>query len=151
MSMSVEVTGPLVKPGALRKLGQDIEAKLQDEAARAAIETANNARTAVSKPGQGQVYEKYIPRRTHRASAPGQPPATDTGRLIASIQTAKAGTGWIVGSRVRYSLFLEFGTRTMSERPFFRPALKKAVATWRKRVENIVGGKNVRLGDALDD
>ena len=151
MSMSVDVTGPIVKPGALRKLGQDIEARLKSEAARAAVDVANNARTSVSEPGQGEVYDKYVPQRTHRASAPGQPPATDTGRLIASIQTAKAGEGWIVGSRVRYAIFLEYGTRTIAERPFFRPALKAAAVAWRERVANLVGGKNVRFGDVMDD
>ena len=30
----------------------------------------------------GIVYEKYNPRRTHRASAPGEAPASDTGNLV---------------------------------------------------------------------
>ena len=33
----------------------------------------------------GVVYEKYNPRRTHTASAAGQPPATDTGFLVNNI------------------------------------------------------------------
>lgn len=151
MSISVKITGPLVKPGALRKLGADMAERLQKEVALAAVDAANNARRSVREPGQGRTYEKANPNRTHRASAPGEAPAGDTGRLIASIKTAKDGDGFIVGSDVRYSLFLEYGTRTIRERPFFRPALKKAVAKWTKRVENLVGAKNVRLMDVMDD
>jgi len=33
----------------------------------------------------GIVYEKYNPRRSHRASAPGQAPASDTGNLVSKI------------------------------------------------------------------
>ena len=32
----------------------------------------------------GETYEKYNPRRTHTASAPGESPATDTGYLASN-------------------------------------------------------------------
>ena len=34
----------------------------------------------------GRIYEKYNPRRTHRASAPGEAPASDTGNLVRNIR-----------------------------------------------------------------
>ena len=34
----------------------------------------------------GIVYQKYNPRRQHRASAPGQAPASDTGNLVSKIR-----------------------------------------------------------------
>ena len=60
----------------------------------------------------------------HQASAPGEAPASETGRLVQSIQvkhrpgsmkaTVSAGTG--------YARKLEFGTSIMAPRPFMRPA-----------------------------
>ena len=149
--MSVQVTGPLVTRAALRKLGEEMVARLEKETALAAVQTANHARTSVAAGGKtGEVYQKYNPNRTHRASAPGEAPATDTGRLIGSITQQKVSDGWLVGSKVKYSVWLEYGTRTMEEeRPFFRPALNKARAAWIERVKNLVGGKNVRLSKVL--
>jgi hypothetical protein len=52
-------------------------------------------------------------RRVHRASAPGEPPAPDTGRLIQSVQWRVRKVGDLlmaeVGSDVRYALYLEYG------------------------------------------
>lgn len=150
MSMSVKVTGVLVSGNALRKLGKELEAKLEKEVARAAIQTANAARDSIRQTGGGIVYEKYNPRRTHQASAAGQPPASDTGRLIGSITQEKTPGGWIVGSKVVYSKYLEYGTRVIAERPFFRPALRKARQEWLERVQNLVGKKNARLQDVIE-
>ena len=87
----------------------------------------------------GVIYEKYNPRRTHRASSAGQPPATDTGFLVNNIflkfDTDKLGVS--VESRANYSAFLEFGTSKMSARPFLQPALesnKSKIRTLEKRM-----------------
>ena len=39
-------------------------------------------RSIQTGPKSGRTYEKYNPRRTHKASAPGQAPASDTGNLV---------------------------------------------------------------------
>jgi len=147
--MSVTISGPMVDPKFMKKLGDEMQKRLDAEVMLAAVNTANHARTAVQSGGQGIVYEKHNPRRTHQASSPGSPPATDTGRLVSSITQEKTRGGMIVGSKIVYSKWLEFGTRQTSERPFFRPALKKARDEWVKRVQNLVGGKNVRMGDVI--
>ena len=77
----------------------------------------------------GVTYQKYNPNRTHTASAAGEPPATDTGRLVSSIfqDTKRRGKTFvgIVGSSVDYAVHLEFGTTKMAARPFLQPALDK--------------------------
>ena len=86
--------------------------------------------TAVNSINQGAksgvVYEKYNPRRTHKASAAGEPPATDTGFLVSNIflNVDTDGLGASVESRADYSSFLEFGTSKMAARPFMQPALE---------------------------
>ena len=63
---------------------------------------------------------------TPSRSAPGEPPATDTGFLVSQI-FAKVDAdklGGQVESRAPYSRFLEFGTVNMEARPFLFPALE---------------------------
>lgn len=73
---------------------------------------------------------------THQASAPGEAPASDTGRLVASLRTeydASSASGRVViGSA--YGPLLEYGTAKMEPRPFIRPALAN---TQQKTVEVI--------------
>jgi hypothetical protein len=80
------------------------------------------------RPGQtpGKLYS-YGSRPPHRASAPGMPPASDTGQLLASIgHTIMVGD--TVFARVhadkRYAIWLEHGTRYMLPRPFMLPGLE---------------------------
>lgn len=66
---------------------------------------------------------------THQSSAPGQAPASDTGRLANSIngEMVKGALESIVraGSGVvKYARMLEFGTIRMAARPFFQPAVE---------------------------
>lgn len=61
----------------------------------------------------------------HQASAPGQSPATDTGRLVSSLKVIHKGLSGSVGSQLNYSFWLEYGTINMRSRPFLRPSLEK--------------------------
>ena len=75
----------------------------------------------------GVMYQMYNPRREHRASAPGQAPASDTGNLVSKIivkQKSKNITN--VESNADYSAYLEYGTSKMQPRPFMLPAFEKS-------------------------
>ena len=75
----------------------------------------------------GVMYQMYNPRREHRASAPGEAPASDTGNLVSKIivkQKTKNITN--VESNADYSAFLEYGTSKMEPRPFMLPAFEKS-------------------------
>ena len=79
----------------------------------------------------------------HIASAPGEAPATDTGRLQGAITTGVA----IAFSRVTGTIFagtnyarsLELGTPKMKARPFMRPAIINNRIT----IERLIGGKRI--------
>jgi hypothetical protein len=63
----------------------------------------------------------------HRASAPGEAPAVDTGRLKTSLHVSVSSGGHAeadVVAPVSYALHLEYGTRKMAPRPFLAPALE---------------------------
>ena len=92
----------------------------------------------------GIVYEKYNPRRSHRSSAPGQSPASDTGNLVSKIIVKNNGNEVRVQSNANYSKYLEYGTSKMLARPFMFPAKEKSKrkiveATANKVIEVIRG------------
>jgi len=72
----------------------------------------------LSRPGTGELYGR------HRASAPGEPPAPDTGRLRAATQAdeqvRRDGEDFVgrVVANTEYAAALETGTERMAARPF---------------------------------
>jgi len=63
--------------------------------------------------------------RVHRASAPGEAPATDTGNLGNSIGSRMIGkTEGEVTVTAEYAAALELGSPHIAPRPFFAPAVK---------------------------
>jgi hypothetical protein len=74
-------------------------------------------------PRTGRIYKRGA--ITHQASAPGEPPAIDTGRLVASGKTGANESAKIATASwaTEYAAPLEFGTSKMAERPFAAPAL----------------------------
>lgn len=61
----------------------------------------------------------------HQASGPGEPPASDTGRLVQSARTEydRSDIAGTAAWSTEYALPLEVGTSTMEPRPYARPAL----------------------------
>lgn len=76
-----------------------------------------------SPPKTGRIYRRRGV--THQASAPGEPPATDTGRLVQSgrVDTNAAEISGTISWSTDYAPHLEFGTGKMAPRPYARPAL----------------------------
>ena len=104
--------------------------KVKEYVTRGTLMVQNTAKQSIMAGGTGKTYQKYEPRRTHTASAPNQPPASDTGFLVSQItmNVDVKANGTVVGqiiSAAPYSKHLEFGTVHMTERPFMQPALMK--------------------------
>jgi len=128
MSIDLKITN-------LKAFNKKLEKRLQDNkvkeyVTRGTMMVQNTAKESILKGGTGRTYEKYEPRRTHTASAPNQPPASDTGFLASQItmDVDVKSNGTVVGqiiSSAPYSKALEFGTTQMTERPFMQPALEK--------------------------
>lgn len=78
-------------------------------------------------PKSGRVYTRKGV--SHRASAPGQYPASDTGGLSSSVRKVLPTAGNLtgeVGTNVTYGKYLEFGTSKMAARPWLLPSFKAA-------------------------
>ena len=97
-------------------------------------------------PATGRTYTKYNPRRVHTASAPGQAPMTDTERLASSVYFTQAfgarrGLEAQVGSNLVYAAHLEYGTKRMAARPYFRPAIEEREPKFHRNLERAIRGE----------
>lgn len=125
---------------AIERFFHDPEGDIAKIIERKAFAVENAAKMLVLKPGSGGEYGpgvKFFRRggkvyrwergTSHKASAPGEPPASDTGRLLNSIghtmYDGAQGRSARVSAKTKYALWLELGTRYMAPRPFMRPAL----------------------------
>lgn len=133
----------------LRLLEAEVERAIEQTMAGCAQLIANDAKVAVARgPKTGRIYDTRFVRlpsgaifptekRTpHQASASGEAPATDTGKLVSSIVAAAKGFTAYVEARSVYGVWLEYGTRYMLPRPFLLPAFESN----RERCANLIRG-----------
>jgi len=122
---------------ALRAYGAKAEKHVGDAVNATGLELRGDIVKAYQRgPASGVTYEKYNPRRTHTASAPGEAPATDTGRLASSVDFKREGPmSATVGSQVAYAAMLEFGTSRIAPRPAWVPATEAMRPKYRQRLE----------------
>lgn len=103
-------------------LAQKVAMDAAERGVRAAVLDAEAiTKTLLSQPGTGRIYSRGK-NVTHQASAPGEPPAPDTGRLRASVVTEVLRSGWdvvgYVSVNTEYAAKLELGTEKIRRRPF---------------------------------
>ena len=95
------------------------------------------ARQSIGGKGSGRKYKRG--KKWHAASAPGRPPARDTGVLASSVSYEVIRQGFNIQGRVGpdlgkirmrrqptepdYGSYLELGTSRMRARPWLKPAL----------------------------
>ena len=112
----------------LEKLDKDLEPEFREVIKGGAQEIRGEAVKSIQTGSKsGILYQKYNPRREHRASAPGEAPASDTGNLVSKIIVRQKDEDHVfVESNAHYSAFLEYGTSKMQPRPFLFPAFEKS-------------------------
>jgi HK97 gp10 family phage protein len=143
MDFSVKVEGLDKIGNASRQVQESISKEINIALFASAKKVEAEAKRSITEGGKtGRVYQKYNPRRTHTASAPGEAPASDTGRLVNSITAypAHEGESTVVAGRgtVEYAAMLEHGTRHIAARPFMFPALEKSKDWIRERLASAV-------------
>ena len=129
-TVRVEIDGLSQLLGQLKDLGEDADTIMLETITDLVTDTHQFATDGIAGPPKsGRTYQKYDPRRTHTASAPGQYPASDTGRLLGSVRMILPSAGRMigeVGTSVDYGAFLEFGTSRMAARPWLLPSFIRA-------------------------
>lgn len=112
--------------------GPEVVAALSQAAFRGVVRGTESVKTRMverlnNPPKSGRIYRRNSVE--HQASAPGESPATDTGRLVQSITTTydPANIVGYVNVSTEYAAALEFGTPKMAARPYARVSLAEKV------------------------
>jgi hypothetical protein len=115
---------------ALAHNTQAIQQSVQEELDKGLYASAQHVATEYKQsilggPKSGRIYKRRSV--THQASAPGEAPASDTGRLVNAIHVALDGTlAAVMRVTTAYAMVLEFGSRFIAARPAAVPALEKS-------------------------
>lgn len=120
--------GTVLNPEAGKKAAARIQKKA-DNARKVALFTIaaaihETAIELINDNGDGTPVKKGV--GTHHISKPGDPPNTDTGRLVQSIRfefTDGARTA-LIGTNLKYGAYLEFGTLNIAPRPWLSKAFE---------------------------
>jgi HK97 gp10 family phage protein len=124
--MTIKVEGAAELIQAIQKKIEEVRKSAQREILKSAYRVhAAAVKRIASGPAGGRVYELYSPRRTHKASAAGEAPMTDTGALVSNSEV-RAGDleAWVVFKK-EHALYLEFGTSRIQPRPFLVPSVEE--------------------------
>lgn len=128
MSFRVKMTGADRLQRKLRDVPRSATKDMEKAIAKSLVEVQGEAQRGIQRGSRsGRLYQKYKPRRQHRASAPGEMPKTDTGRLVSEIKVEidSDRLGGAVGTNLDYGEYLEFGTSTMEARPWLHPTFER--------------------------
>lgn len=107
------------------------------------------AKELIQDNGDGTAQIRYSSsgaKRVVAVSNPGDPPNTDTGRLVQSIKFdfQDGGLTGRVGTNLKYGAWLEFGTKNMKARPWLSTAVsmtaKQVADIFFKRIQEVIKG-----------
>ena len=126
MEVKIELDGMQQLIGQLAALGTKAQDVVEEVMFDLATDTQAFAIQGIQQgPKSGRTYTRGTV--THVASAPGQYPATDKGRLVGSVRyVMESPTSYRVGTNVEYGPHLEFGTSRMGARPWLLPSFERA-------------------------
>ena len=143
MDFSFKVEGLERIEKATREVQANVNKELEKGLYACALKVEHEAKASIASGNKsGRIYKRG--NITHKASAPGEAPATDTGRLISSINSylnKLAGLeAFVVAGRgvAKYATMLEHGTSKMAARPFMFPAVEKSKAFIQERLNKAV-------------
>lgn len=151
-SVNIQVNGVQEVQAAIRAFGAQVEKGVSDAIAATALETLTDVRKSIQGPPKtGREYPRgKNGSKIHRASAPGEAPATDTGALVSSTYFTKVDAFTAaIGSRLEYAFHLEFGTRKMEARPSWVPAAEKNIPRLEKRLRRVIAEAKARNGGKI--
>jgi hypothetical protein len=136
----IEISGTEEVAQALRQYGERAERAVFEAVLKTAIDVNGDIKKRIQRgPKTGRIYLRGPGQnlsREHRASAPGEAPATDTGRLVNSIDFKMEGPlTATVSSFLAYAAYLEFGTQNIAPRPAWVPSVEAARPKFKKRLE----------------
>ena len=146
MAIRVSIQGASTADALVRRLERvpaEAERAIRAVVRATALKVEASAKEAIQRgPKSGRLYRTTNKRKMHRASAPGEAPATDTGALVSRIHSRVFGGGLeaAVSSNVSYAAYLEFGADRMAPRPYLAPALQEHAEAFERDLGLAVAG-----------
>jgi hypothetical protein len=140
--MSVTLTGDKKLRQVLDDMGEAGQTAVAEFVTDSAIETHRAAVRGIQRgPASGRMYRKYNPSRLHQASAPGEYPMSDRGRLASSVQlepvvSIKKPVAR-VGTALMYGRYLEFKNEYLGGRPWLSRAIAEMRAGAEQRLKRL--------------
>lgn len=135
---------------ASKEVQASVAKEMQKALYASALQIEKEAKLSITQGGKtGHIYKRG--NVTHQASAAGEAPASDTGRLVNSIQSylkASALESFVIAGRglVKYAKMLEFGTSKIAARPFMFPASQKSKNWIQNRLQKAVIDGVLKVG-----
>lgn len=136
-SVRVTVEGTQRLKAALARYEAESVQRISDAVVKSALQVQGDAQRLIQRGTRsGQPTTRYNPKRQVTPSAPGEPPKTDQGRLVGSIdfETDADRLGAAVGTNLTYGKYLEFGARKMAARPWLFPTFERLKPAILKRI-----------------
>lgn len=144
MTITIAVDGVAALMAKLGAAGAKADAAVSQAVTATALMIQSDVKKRIQRgPKSGRVYFRRGANKggSHRASAPGEAPATDTGVLVSSIYfKQEARFTATIGSRLAYAHYLEFGTARMKPRPAWQPAVMAHKGELARRVGAAIRG-----------
>jgi hypothetical protein len=139
----------VISNDATPKLKASMRSATHAVVAKAVFDIEAGVKNRLAQPGTGKIYGATGPakpgkrgaRKRHQASAPGEPPATDTGTLANSTQGKMlTDTEGEVRVTAEYARFLEDGTVFIAPRPYFAPSIEAVRPGYTDAMKSIARG-----------
>jgi hypothetical protein len=129
--MRVQITGDKELLKRLQTLAKTTPDIMREVVLELTLDMHKRAVRGIQRgPATGRTYVKSNPNRTHVASAPGQFPMSDTGRLASGIEfeppTGVKRPEGVVGTNVLYGKYLELKPAYRGGRPWLMRAFNEA-------------------------
>lgn len=142
-AVTIRVKGAEEAAGKLRAYELRKRGALGKAVALTLLQGEGRMRRMLSQPGRGRTYTRGSV--THRASAPGDPPATDTGVYKTSWRRRTTALGSATPGGDLYTEqergpWLEYGTARMAARPHAGPVAEQMADDFRGHVVTAMRG-----------
>lgn len=121
MSIRVEIKGLKSFEQAVGQMTAEMRKGVDDAVSAGGLAMQREIKRRIqSGPATGRIYKRRSV--VHQASAPGEAPMSDTGRLSNSVMFDRKGFARAsVFSGLMYGAYLEYGTSRMAPRPVWTP------------------------------
>jgi HK97 gp10 family phage protein len=139
LSIRVQVKGLKAFEAAAGQLTAEMRKGVDDAVAAGGLMMQSEIKKRIQRgPATGRIYKRRGV--VHQASAPGESPMSDTGRLANSVMFDRKGYARAsVFSGLMYAAYLEWGTSRMSPRPVWMPVAKQYGPKIRSLIEAALG------------